>query len=238
MDTEQQAPSKPTAIETVQADLKRRILTFDLAPGERLHVDNLRREYDVSTATVREALSRLLIDNLVVSERQRGFFVRDLSLEDFRNLSAARKIVEVGAVRGSLANRDDKWEAELYAAYHMLKLVEDRMLGDGNLQLVNEWHDRNSKFHDCLVQNCNNNWLIEFRRQLHEHSVRYLRVALRNNSKQRDVRQEHAAIFESAIQGDVERCAKLVEQHIESSVENVEAYLPRSSEEFALTAAK
>ncbi|GKY87095.1 GntR family transcriptional regulator [Sinisalibacter aestuarii] len=234
MDSENQSTSKPTAIETVQAELKRRILCFDLAPGERLHVDNLRREFDVSTATMREALSRLLTDNLVVSERQRGFFVRGLSLEDFRSLSEARKIAEVGAVRGSLANRDDQWEAELFAAYHLLKLVEDRMLSDNDMQLVNEWHKRNSRFHDCLARNCHNNWLIDFRRQLHEHSIRYLRLALRNNRKHRDVRKEHAAIFESAINGDVEACVRLVEQHIECSVADVEAYLPKSLNDFAL----
>lgn len=233
MDTETHPASKPTAIETVQSELKRRILSFELVPEERLHVDNLRREFDVSTATMREALSRLLIDNLVVSERQRGFFVRELSLADFRNISKARRIIEVGAVRESLANRDDQWEADLFSAYHMLKLVEDRMLTDNDMQLVDEWHVRNTRFHDCLAQNCHNNWLIDFRRQLHEHSIRYLRLALCNNRKHRDVCKEHAAIFEAAIAGDVEKCVQLLSEHIDTSVADVEAYLPKSKEEFA-----
>lgn len=237
MDTDTQTPAKLTAIESVQSELKRQILNFDLPPGERLHVDNLRREFDVSTATMREALSRLLIDNLVTTERQRGFRVRELSHDDFRNISEARKLVEVGALRSSLAQRDDNWEGDLFAAYRKLKLVEDRMMDEGNLDLAGEWHQRNRSFHDCLVQNCRNSWLIGFRQLLHEHSSRYLRLALRNNRRHRDVRKEHAAIFESAIEGNVELCIRLVETHIDTSVNDVAEYLPRLSGDFAPPAA-
>lgn len=225
--------TKRTAIESVQEELKRRILNFELMPGDRLHVDNLRREFDVSTATMREALSRLMTDTLVTSERQRGFQVRELSHEDFRNISQARKIVETGALRVSLANRDDDWEGDLFAAYHKLKLVEDRIFTQGDMTLAAEWHRRNSDFHDCLVRNCDNAWLTGFRHQLHEHSNRYLRLALMKNLKQRDVRKEHAEIFDSAIKGEIDRCAALVEQHIEASVADVARYLPQTESEFA-----
>ncbi|MCG8274103.1 GntR family transcriptional regulator [Aquamicrobium sp. NLF2-7] len=227
--------TKPTAIEAVRTELKRQILSFELPPGAHLLVDNLRREFDVSTATMREALSRLLIDNLVTTERQRGFRVRELSYDDFRNISEARKIIEVGALRSSLAHRDDNWEGNLFAAYRKLKLIEDRMLTEENLELATEWHQRNKVFHDCLVQNCRNSWLIDFRQLLHEHSNRYLRLALKNNRKHRDVRKEHAAIFESAIEGDVERCVNLIEAHIDTSVNDVAEYLPRSAEELVRT---
>lgn len=220
---------KRTATERVQAEIKQRILSLTLKPGEKLHVDNLRREFDVSTATMREALSRLLTDNLVTSERQRGFQVRDLSYPDFRAVSAARKLVEIGAMRDSLANRDDNWEGDLFAAYRKLKLLENRMIENRDLSLAAVWQRRNSDFHDALVRNCHNEWLIGFRHQLHEHSSRYLRLALLNNHNQyRDVRGEHAAIFEAAIDGDADQCARLLEQHIDASVNDLASYLPQT----------
>jgi DNA-binding GntR family transcriptional regulator len=212
---------KRTAIETVQEEIKRRIFNFALKPDERLHVDNLRRQFDVSTATVREALSRLMTDQLVVSESQRGFYVRGLSLADFQAISSARAIIEVAALRESLQHRDDNWEGELFAAFHKLKLVEDRMLGKNDLTVASEWHRRNLTFHDCLVANCHNEWLIRYRSQLHEHSRRYLRLALGNNRAHRDVREEHRNIFDSAIRGDVDACAAYLEQHIYKSVADV-----------------
>ncbi|MCI5040854.1 MAG: GntR family transcriptional regulator [Donghicola eburneus] len=213
--------TKRTAIETVRDEIKRRIFNFTLKPDERLHVDNLRRQFDVSTATLREALSRLMTDQLVVSESQRGFYVRGLSLADFEAISSARAIIEVAALRESLQHRDDNWEGELFAAFHKLKLVEDRMLGKNDFTVASEWHRRNSEFHDCLVVNCHNEWLIRYRSQLHEHSRRYLRLALGNNRAHRDVRVEHLNIFESAIRGDIEACAGYLEQHISKSVADV-----------------
>ncbi len=216
---------KRTAIETVQQEIKQRIFDSTYAPGARLHVDNLRQELGVSTATMREALSRLMTDGLVTSERQRGFQVRDLSLEDFRNISSARKLIEVAALRESLSNRSDDWEGELFAAFHKLKLVEDRIIGSEELSITDEWQQRNSEFHDCLIANCRNDWLIRYRRQLHEHSSRYLRLALTQNRQHRDVRTEHLAIFDSAIKGDIEQCAQHLEHHIISSINDVGKYL-------------
>ena len=45
--------TKKTVVETVQSQLRDQILNFDLPPGTRLHVDNLRLKFDVSTATMR-----------------------------------------------------------------------------------------------------------------------------------------------------------------------------------------
>lgn len=226
-----EAEPKRTAIESVQDEIRRRIFNFMLKPGERLHVDNLRREFDVSTATVREALSRLMTDQLVTSQSQRGFQVRPLSLQDFRNISKARAIIEVAALRESLCHRDDNWEGELFAAFHKLKLIEDRMLDHNDLSVTSEWHRRNAEFHDCLVANCHNDWLIRYRSQLHEHSRRYLRLALRNNRAHRDVRTEHLDIFESAIKGETDHCASLLENHIASSVMDVSRCLHGMAEE-------
>ncbi len=223
---------KKTAVETVRSQLRDQILNFELPPGTRLHVDKLRIKFNVSTATMREALSRLLIDNLVTTERQRGFWVRELSLGDFQSISEARKIVEIGALRSSLEHRDDDWEGDLFATYHKLELVEDRLINGNNPDLAGEWHLRNRSFHDCLVKNCRNPWLIEFRRLLHQHSDRYHRLALKNNRKHRDVGKEHAEIFESAINGDIETCVSLVEHHLDTSVNLITKRLPQSPEDY------
>ena len=233
MNKENATPTKITAVETVQSELRDQILNCDLTPGTRLQVDKLRLKFNVSTATMREALSRLLIDNLVTTERQRGFWVRELSIEDFRSISEARKMIEIGALRSSLDHRDDNWEGDLFATYHKLKLIEDRLLSSNDLDLTSEWHIRNRSFHDCLVKNCRNPWLIDFRRLLHQHSDRYHRLVLKDNRKHRDVSKEHADIFESAIEGNIETCVSLVEQHIDTTVNLIAKRLPQSSEDFA-----
>lgn len=209
--------SKSTAIETVHAQLRERVISGAFAPGERLHVDRLRLEFGVSTSTMREAISRLLIDSLVISEQQRGFRVAALSLKDFRDITDARKVIEAQALRASLGNRTEDWEAELVGAFHRLSSVEHKLLVEGRGELASDWDTRNANFHDCLVKNCNNTWLIRFRRTLHQHSYRYHRMILGDTSLRRDVRSEHAAILEAALAGEVERCVALIDTHIETS---------------------
>ncbi|MCA0042739.1 GntR family transcriptional regulator [Celeribacter litoreus] len=209
--------SKKTAIQTVHEKLRERVISGELAPGERLHVDKLRQEFGVSTSTMREAISRLLIDTLVSSEQQRGFRVAPLSLKDFRDITDTRKLIEAEALRISLANRDEAWEADLVSAYHRLSRIEERLIGQDKAEFANDWDEWNANFHDCLVQNCDNAWLKRFRRTLHQHSYRYHRRLVRDHSLRRDVREEHKGIFDAAIDGDVETCVARIEAHIEKS---------------------
>ena len=208
---------KRTAIEIIYRQIRERVISGAFQPGERLHVDNLRTEFGVSTSTMREAISRLLVDALVVSEQQRGFRVAPLSRKDFRNITDARKLIEGQAVRISLTNRTEEWEAGLLGAFHRLAKVEERILGQGERELVDDWDARNAAFHDCLVANCHNDWLIRFRHTLHQHSRRYHRRILGDQLSVRDVRIEHRRIFDAAMSGDTERCVAEVESHIEKS---------------------
>lgn len=189
-----------------------------LKPGERLHINNLRKEFGVSTSTMRESLSRLLVDSLVTSENQRGFHVAPLSLTDFRNITDARKVIETTALRTSMQKRNDDWESNLVAAYHNLTLVEDKFIEQGKREFASQWNERNAHFHNCLVANCDNPWLIRFRKTLHHHSHRYHRIALAMKITQRDSRIEHKAIFDAAMKNDIERCAKKLEDHIEATL--------------------
>lgn len=209
---------KRTAIETVHIALRESIMNGELKSGERLHVDNLRKEFGVSTSTMREALSRLLIDSLVTSENQRGFRVTPLSLQDFRNITDARKVIETTALRASMGRRDDAWESNLVSAYHSLTLVEQKFIEQGKTEFAPQWNERNAHFHDCLVANCENTWLIRFRKTLHHQSHRYHRVALAMKLTHRDSRIEHKAIFEAAMANDIERCVRELGDHIEATV--------------------
>ncbi len=210
-----------SAVETVHATIHEQIMAGELAAGTRLHLGRLRSEFAVSNSTVREALSRLLNDSLVTAETQRGFRVASMSIKDFRDITEARVLVETTAVRASLDNRDEAWECNLVAAFHRLKLVEDRLIGQGEAAMTGQWNASNAAFHDALAANCRNEWLIRFRHTLHRLSHRYHRLALKHDPERRDVRIEHLGIFEAAVAGDVELCVRRVEEHVNRTVETI-----------------
>ncbi|MFC7555284.1 GntR family transcriptional regulator [Pseudoroseomonas wenyumeiae] len=74
-----------------------------LAPGQRLGLDRMREAYGASISTLRELLSRLASEDLVVAEGQRGFEVAPVSAADLREVAALRLLLETHALEQSFA---------------------------------------------------------------------------------------------------------------------------------------
>ncbi|MDP1732398.1 MAG: GntR family transcriptional regulator [Devosia sp.] len=74
---------KPTLAGRVSLELRRAILNGQLQPGEKINLDRMREDFDVSVSPIREAVSRL-VGRLVEFEDQRGFRVAPISLENLR----------------------------------------------------------------------------------------------------------------------------------------------------------
>ena len=89
------------------ARLKSDILHCVLQPGATLAVSGLSARYGLGWTPLREALSRLEAEGLVVSERNRGYRVAPVSAEALRDLQVARRlhILPRPGHRGAAAHR-------------------------------------------------------------------------------------------------------------------------------------
>lgn len=214
-----------TTIELVYEALRRAILCGEIPPESRMRVEDLRATFGVGSSTVREALSRLLAENLVTTEGQRGFRAATISIEDFKSIVEMRALLEARAVRHSIETGDDDWESAFVAAHHRLAKLETDAVGHED-ELVSDWEKRNRAFHDAMTAACTNVWLLNCRSMLYSHSVRYLQISFaQKRCIPRDVRAEHQAIFEAVIDRDAERAEKLTADHIFRTVPEIEARL-------------
>jgi GntR family carbon starvation induced transcriptional regulator len=216
------ADTSLTRIEATYQRIRHDIIDGELAPGERLGVDRLRARYGVGASTIREALSLLSAEALVDAEGQRGFAVAPISIDDLRDLCEARKLIEAQAVRESVRNGDDDWEGDLVAAFHRLTRAQERLAG-GNTEAIPEWELRNREFHDALVSRCESRWMHLLLDTLMHHTERYRRASLTSGTVKRDVHGEHAALMQAALERDAERAAQLVVEHIDHTVQVLEA---------------
>lgn len=201
------------AYETIRQD----ILKGVLAPGLKLRFEMLRERYGVGASTLREALTRLVGEALVTSEEQRGFRVAEISLDDFADLTAARKLVEVEALRQSIIFGDDAWEGALVGAFHRLAKVEEK-LAEGSVELRDEFEQRNRDFHFTLIAACPSRWVKHMHGILFQQSERYRRISLAARFEPRDVHAEHKAILEAALARDVDLACRLEAEHIEKTL--------------------
>ena len=139
------APPPPkTLVESAYRNLRRNIIEGRLPPGEKLRIEHMKDDYGVGGATLREALSLLISDALVVSQGQRGFRVAPVSLEDLADITETRVMLEGEALRQSIARGDETWEANLMAAFHRLTRAEEKLAGGENRRRRrngDSWHD-------------------------------------------------------------------------------------------------
>jgi DNA-binding GntR family transcriptional regulator len=200
-----------TLVESAYRALRRDIIEGHLPPGEKLRVEHLKDNYGVGAGTLREALSLLISDALVVSKGQRGFCVAPVSLEDFEDITKTRVMLECEALRQSIAMGDDAWEADLLAAFHRLAKAEEKLIGTEGRE---EWEKRNRIFHEVLISACPSRWLKHFLSILYQQAERYRRLSIYLKPIPRDIHQEHEAILQAAMARDVDKATSLLGEHI------------------------
>ncbi len=83
----------------VYSEIRRKILTNQLQPGIRLKEDAWAKKSAVSRMAVREALTRLLGEKLVVVGEKGGYFVKPMTETDVHQIRELREILELGALR-------------------------------------------------------------------------------------------------------------------------------------------
>jgi GntR family transcriptional regulator, carbon starvation induced regulator len=206
-----------TLIETAYATLRSEILSGALEPGAKLRTEELRARYDVSGSTIREALTRLLGEALVTSEGQRGFRVAPATLDDFRDLTEVRKLVETEALRQAIAAGGEAWEGDIVAAFYRLSKTEERLREDP-VGASAEFEERNRDFHRALIAACPSPWLHRLNGLLYQQSERYRRLVVSKRAIPRDVHAEHQGIFDATLARDSELACKLAGEHIDRSV--------------------
>lgn len=205
------ADEPKTLVESAYRNLRRDIIEGRFAPGEKLRVEHLKDDYGVGAGTLREALSLLISDALVVSQGQRGFRVAPMSLADFADITRTRVMLECEALRQSIALGDDAWEGELMAAFHRLSKAEEKLGDDSSRE---EWEERNRVFHEVLIAACPSRWIKHFLSLLYHQAERYRRLSLYRNPIPRDVHAEHAALLEATLARDADRAAAVMAEHI------------------------
>ncbi len=126
--SEHQEESAPSTLRAyVFRKLRAQILAGEIRPGERLNESQIARDLSVSRIPVREALSQLHEQGLVMNQERRGMFVVQLSNDEVQQINSLRLLIEAEAMRLAHARMTPEIQAELTS------LVEQMEAWDGPL---------------------------------------------------------------------------------------------------------
>lgn len=200
-----------TVFEALRADL----IEGRLEPGERLKLPALVERFSVSMTVVREALTRLAEQRMVVAVPNRGFSVVPLSAEDLRDLTHVRLRLETMALRDSIERGALDWETRVVAAHHALNRTPDV---DDKGELNVAWLCAHRDFHHALGSGCGSPRLIDLVDGLRDSAELY-RAWARSiaHDYERDVAAEHDAIVRAALARAADAASAALHDHVDRS---------------------
>lgn len=213
------SPAAPSPLELVQSnslpmlvqrEVERMILAGELAVGERVNESALASRFRVSRGPVREALRGLEESGLLRQEKNRGVFVREVSVEEADEIYDLREALD-DLVGRRLAK---EFDTAARKAIHALLDDMDRASAHGDAA---SYHMLNLRFHDSLVEATGNAKLVgTYRRLIKELHLFRLR-GLTAGGGLPVSNDEHRAIVKAIESGDAELAGKKMREHVRAS---------------------
>lgn len=174
------------AIELLVQELRRQILSGELGPLAPLNQNQLASRFDLNRSQVREGLTVLSEERLVLMRPYATAVVAPLSLEEFQELHEIRLSLEPLLSRLALPT---------VSRHHLLQmrdLVETMQETDDGAT----WLDANDEFHGILYRQAKRPWIVEIVDRARRLTSRYTRVLL-FEVKNRSAETEHLEILDA-----------------------------------------
>jgi len=211
-----------TRTEEVYDSLRCDLLNGRIAPGEKLKLVELATRFAVSQSVVREALTRLTEQSLVIATPQRGFRVRELSVRDIAELTEARIQIESITLQMAIERGDMRWETDVLTTHHIL---ERTAVADAEGLFNEQWPVHHRDFHRALLAGCNNIRLEGVATALRDSAELYRRwYWVLTDDHQRDIAAEHRQLKDLALARDADAAIALLRTHIERAPQQLIAY--------------
>ena len=102
-------PINQTIVGKIYTELKEKIINQQIKLNQRISIKEIAKDFGISQTPIREALNRLIKDELVEYKLRRGYYVIRLSCKDLEEIYDLRKLIEVYALeQGMMRETLDK----------------------------------------------------------------------------------------------------------------------------------
>jgi len=182
--------------------------------GTQLRPDTIAEELDISTTPVREALHRMEADGLIVKQPYRGWFVREFTEQEVRELYEMRAALESFSV---------KLACERATADEIAWLREHQSVGQAAVRAgdMDAYQLYNRDLHAAIMEAARNSYLSSAMGQLSLQSQVLMARTIRLAGRPSRAIEEHRELIE-LIAGRQDKAAQaLMERHILSALEDI-----------------
>ncbi len=206
-------PSK-SLLDRAYNAIKFRIITCRYRPGEVLSEAAISNELKIGRTPVHQAIHRLTTDGLVSIMPRKGIMVAPLGFDEVMEIINVRLVTECYCARLAAERASESELRELES----ILAASDKVLDKGDVQQM-MLLDR--EFHDALARAAKNTVLADVLRNLHERSLRFWFISLRDPDHHRNVWAQHRIVVDALKTKDADAAEKAMREHILAFQRNV-----------------
>jgi DNA-binding GntR family transcriptional regulator len=200
-------PNRNTLANEVSDIIHASIINGLFEAGERLTESKLAKQLKTSRAPVREALRNLEKEGLLVYFPHRGYFVREVDLNDIEEIFELRDALEELAISLLISRADDKG----------IRSLEDIVSKMEDLELKNEViqaTELDTRFHEQICRSSGNKYLLNVWESMRA-QIRIAVLACNSSFPVYDGFVEgHRAVLEAIKTKDVGAAKAAIRNHI------------------------
>ena len=192
--------------------IKQMILDKTLLPGSKIRQEHLAQQLGVSRTPIIKALQYLSKDNLVEYIPRRGFYVKQVSLEEMLNIFDLREVIEGVAAKTVAECGTDEEIAELKEIFlPFLTQTWDEVT-------KNAYKKADQEFHLRLMELSKNKILPKIIETFNIYNFSYQKGLFRSPD---ETLSEHLKIIEAIENREMLTAQNLAILHIENSKKNI-----------------
>ncbi len=209
-----------------------------LAPQSRLPTEfELAETLQVSRSVIREAVSQLKADGVLISRRGSGSFISD------KPTGTVFRLPELSGKRSDL---EQLFEMRLWVESQSASVAAIRRT-DADLKRMADALDTMTRhpddlvksaaadveFHRAIAAACKNEYFVAFLDFLGRQLAQARRQAWENSARLNlgsdPAQEEHARVFQAIAAGDPQAAAQAATEHLEAAARRLQIVLPKSS---------
>ena len=177
-------------------------LRFDL--NEVITEQTIANRFNVSKTPVREALATLVQEGYLIKSPNRGYFVKELRINEYYEVVQLRFILESGIVRLIITNSTDE---EISSLYDVLTEKEIEYC---------EYFSVNLKFHLAMAALTKNSYIRDALERVFDLNRRELSMDYFKTARY-DIHKDHRVIVDTLLKRDTEKAVELIRQELKRS---------------------
>ena len=196
-------------VQIAQDAIRRGIIQKELKLGQPLKEAALARPLQISNTPVREALSLLKAEGLVVSVPHKGYRVFTLNQEELVAFCELRFTLEAQALRYGIERNPKELVQKLHGILLKMQKNQDESMREEYLNL-------DTLFHMSFFKACQNDFLLGHYQKINSmiETMRHY-ISISNEATQKSL-ESHMAIVNEIDQGRIPKAIELLEDHIVS----------------------